>query len=452
MSQAARAGGERPCCILIISYLFPPAGGIAVQRSLSLAKYLPAYGYEVHVLKAENAAAPVHDPGLLQHIPDGTRIYGAFTPELPFAFRQKLWRWLSGGRVHESSKTAGQNPRAPKTGFRSSVKSALIGMGKRLLSPEPEVLWVPFALRQARKIIRKHAIDAVLVTAPPFSAFLVGNTLKRDFPELKLISDFRDDWVRFYVAEFAYQKNDYTRRRAIEIERQTVELSDRVIVVTETTLDHMRARYPDQRPDKFVFIPNGYDPDAFRGFCRRKHEGDKVLISHLGTVYSAASPRYYLDAVDSLPDDIRASFETHFVGRITAEEKSFLEGRRSEIRTFGFMPQAEGLRHVESTDYLLLTMADGPSLPGKLFEYLAMGKPVLAISPLDGEVARILRRTGAGRCVAPTDMQGIRNLLLDVYHHKQQGSNGFRPDWNEIQRFERQRLAGEFGTLIRNIV
>ena len=116
------------------------------------------------------------------------------------------------------------------------------------------------------------------------------------------------------------------------------------------------------------------------------------------------------------------------------------------------MPQAEGLRHVETTDYLLLTMTDGPSLPGKLFEYLATGKPIVAISPLDGEVARILRRTGAGRCVAPTDRQGIRNLLLDVYHHQQQGSNGFRPDWNEIQRFERPRLAGEFGTLIRNIV
>jgi glycosyltransferase involved in cell wall biosynthesis len=438
--------------LLIISYLFPPAGGIAVHRSLSLAKYLPGYGYEVHVLRAENAAAPVYDPELLQHIPATTRIHGAFTPELPFAFRQKLWRWLSPGQaVPRGSEKPGEVPGTPDTA-RFSVKRALVNAGKRLLSPEPEVLWVPFALRQARKIIRKHAIDTVLVTAPPFSAFLVGNALKREFPRLKLVSDFRDDWVRFYIAEFAYQKNDYTRRRAVAIERQTVELSDRVIVVTETTLDHMRARYPDQDSNKFVFIPNGYDPDVFRDFRRREHEGNKVIVSHLGTVYSAASPRYYLDALDALPDEARAAFETHFIGRITAEEKPFLAGRRSEIRTFGFMPQAEGLRQVENTDFLLLTMTDGPSLPGKLFEYLATGKPIIAISPLDGEVAGILRRTGAGRCVAPDDRQGIRKLLLDVYHRQHQGSDGFQPDWNEIQRFERPRLAGEFGTLISSLV
>ena len=237
-----------------------------------------------------------------------------------------------------------------------------------------------------------------------------------------------------------------------EIERQTVELSDRVIAVTQTTLDHMRTRYPEQNPEKFVFIPNGYDPDIFRNFCRRRHEGRKIRISHLGTVYSAASPRYYLNALDTLPPEIRADFETHFIGRITAEEKPFLDGRQSEIRLLGFMPQAEGLLQIENADYLLLTMTDGPSLPGKLFEYMASGKPIIAISPLDGEVARVLRRTGAGPCVAPEDKEGLRKLLMDIHHRHQQGQNGFRPNWDEIRRFERPRLAGEFGALIRSLV
>ena len=136
--------------LLIISYLFPPAGGIGVQRALSLAKYLPDHGYEVHVLKAENAAAPVHDPGLLQHVPSTTRIHSAFTPELPFAFRQKVWQWLAGGRVVSNGGTEGSRPASVNArGF--SVKRALVNAGKRLLTPEPEVLWVPFALRSARK-------------------------------------------------------------------------------------------------------------------------------------------------------------------------------------------------------------------------------------------------------------------------------------------------------------
>ena len=94
------------------------------------------------------------------------------------------------------------------------------GLVRRVLSPEPEVLWVPFALRKARRIVRRHGIEVVLVTAPPFSAFLVGNALKREFPYLTLVSDFRDEWLKFYLGTFDFQKGDYTRRRAAEIERE----------------------------------------------------------------------------------------------------------------------------------------------------------------------------------------------------------------------------------------
>jgi hypothetical protein len=68
--------------LLIVSYLFPPNGGIAVQRALSLAKYLPENGFEVHVLKGRNAASPANDPSLLQHIPPSVRVHDAFTPEI----------------------------------------------------------------------------------------------------------------------------------------------------------------------------------------------------------------------------------------------------------------------------------------------------------------------------------------------------------------------------------
>ena len=96
--------------ILIISYLFPPVGGIGVQRALSLAKYLPRSGFEVHVLKATSAGGPVYDPDLLKQIPSGVRVHQAFTPEIPFTLRQKLWSRLKGnGQTHSNGKqtTAG---------------------------------------------------------------------------------------------------------------------------------------------------------------------------------------------------------------------------------------------------------------------------------------------------------------------------------------------------------
>src|ERR1039458_293939 len=88
-------GGVRKPSILIVSYLFPPMGGIAVQRALSLARYLPQSGYDVHVLKARNAAGPVYDSSLLKHVPDSISIHSAFTPEIPFELRQRIWKWIS---------------------------------------------------------------------------------------------------------------------------------------------------------------------------------------------------------------------------------------------------------------------------------------------------------------------------------------------------------------------
>ena len=127
------------------------------------------------------------------------------------------------------------------------------------------MLWAPFAIRKARQIVRRHGIEAVLVTAPPFSAFLVGNALKREFPDLKLISDFRDEWLSFYLKDFEFQSSDYTRRRAEAIERETVELSDLVVAVARSSLREIRSRYPEQPDGKFLLLPNGYDP---AGVCR----------------------------------------------------------------------------------------------------------------------------------------------------------------------------------------
>ena len=430
--------------ILIISYLFPPAGGIAVQRALSLAKYLPGCGFDVHVLSASNAAGPVRDPDLLRQVPAGVMLHSAFTPEIPFGVRQWLWKRLSGGgKAHPATAaTAGKR--------RFSMKHLSAEAVKRVLCPEPEVLWVPFALQRARSIVKKYDIETVLVTAPPFSAFLVGNALKEQFPDLKLINDFRDDWLRFYLGEFEYQKSDYTRRRAIEIERRTVELSDRVVVVTESMLEHLRARYPDQNPKKFALIPNGYDPETFSGFQARAHCEQKVIVSHVGTVYSASSPRYYLDALDAMTAEVRSTIETRFIGRVADEEKRFLASRKTTVRALGFMPQDAAVRQMEEADYLLLVMTDAASLTGKLFEYLATGKPILAIVQPGGEVARILQETGAGWYAAPDDPAGIRSLLQQVYQRARDPQSGFKPNWEAIRRFERPRLAAEFGELLAN--
>lgn len=431
-----------PRKILIVSYLFPPMGGIGVQRALSLAKYLPRCDYEVHILKASNAGGPVRDPALLRQIPPGVTVHEAFTPEIPFSVRQKLWSRLSG-----RDRKAGPAQTGSPPPWKRLLKLAV----SRVLCPEPEILWVPFALFKARRIIRKHGIEFVLVTVPPFSALVVGTTLKREFPALRLISDFRDEWLSFYLKDFDFQNNSHTRQRAEVIERKAIESSDLVVAVNESSRDEIHRRYPDQPRRKFAVIANGYDPDIFQGFLSRANQSSRMLVTHVGTVYKTASPRYYLDATDGLPADIRAQIETRFIGRIAESERPLLENRSSPVKLLEFMPQAQAVKYMEDTDYLLLTMTNDISVPGKLFEYMATGKPILAITAPNNEVDRILRETRAGISAPSDDPDAIRNMLRLAYDAWRNGKNLTERHVAAVQRYERPQLAEEYGKLIRGI-
>lgn len=431
------------CKILIISYLFPPVGGIGVQRALSLAKYLSQDGYEVHVLKASNGGGPVRDPDLAMQIPTDVMVHTAFSPEVPFLLRQKLWaRLTQTNRAPQATNGAQQ---------RFSLGKALASRIKRLFSPEPEIVWVPFALRQARRIIREYGIEVVLVTVPPFSALLVGSRLRREFPGLMLVSDFRDEWLTFYLKDFDFQNSAHSRCKAERIEREAVEASDLVVAVNGSSSEEIRRRYADQPPEKFVVVPNGYDPHVIAGIQRQNRIGRsaRMLVTHVGTVYKTASPCYYMDAVDALSEELRSQFETRFVGRLSESERSVLERRKSLVKVFGFMPQAEALNWLDDTDYLLLTMTNEISIPGKIFEYMAARKPILAITPRGSEVDRLLRETRSGRSAPPDDPSAIEQLLVKALEDWREGRASFQGEMDAIRRYERPRLVRLYGELIR---
>jgi glycosyltransferase involved in cell wall biosynthesis len=436
----------RPIRLLLIAYAFPPAGGIAVMRALSLAKYLPAFDFDVHVLSALNPAVPVLDPGLLKHLPPAVRLHRAFTPELSFRFRKRLWDLVAG------RKPSSGHAEAPST---PGWKSRLAETARRVFSPDPQVVWTPFAIRAARRIIRRHAIDAVLVTAPPFSVFLIGNALKQSFPLIKLVSDFRDEWLRFYLTDFDFLRSEAIRRRAEQIERETITRSDLVVAVTGSSLREIRSRYPSQPASKFALVHNGYDPDALRPLFSRPQPPsaarprEKVIVTHVGTAYRTASPAYYFRALDGLPPEIRDRIETRFIGRISETEERLLASRGTSVRLLGFLPQDEALRHIADTDYLLLTMTNEFSLPGKLFEYLASGKPIIALSPAHGEVARLIAETGAGWCVPHDDPEAVRQVLTQAVQHATEGAIPFQTRRDVVSRYERPRLVAEYARLIR---
>ena len=414
---------------------------------LSLAKYLPRYNYEVHVLSCRNPGMPVMDPSLCRHIPAEVKLYRSISPEPPYKLRKKIWNLFSLRRKKPAAAVKAE--RSTKNSSRGFVQELLL----KLLCPDPEVVWTPFAVRRARRIIRRHHIETVVITGPPFSSFSIGVRLKREFPCLKFVADYRDDWLGYYVEEYDQYKSSYMRRRAIELEREMVEAADRVVCATSTITELMRSRYPDQPAAKMACIYNGYDPESFAGFHSRPHGASKVIVTYSGTLHQASSARYYLQSVDALPDHLRTRLETRFIGRITDEESLYLKASRSHTRCLGFMTQPEVFRYLEESDYLLVTMMHAGSVPGKVFEYLATGKPILAFGPQDSEIARLIAQTGTGWCVDPADDPAATRRLLErlILERGNPEALGHKPNPEAIRKFNRSYLAGEYGRIIEGI-
>lgn len=421
--------------VLLISCYFPPAGGIQVQRALSIARYLPDHGFDVVVLTSR-AAVPTNDPGLLKLIPAQVEVHRTWTLEPPFQLRKKLW-----SKISEPTKSD-----RPKSALIARAKSIVARRIKQLLSPDPQVLWYPFAVRRAAQLIRKRKIQTVIVTAPPFSSFLIANKLKRQFPSLRVIADIRDEWLEYILKEFGF-RDAAIAQRAAQIERTTVESCERVVNVSSTSHQLIRSRYPDQTKEKFALIPNGYDPASFSGFQRRPHNVGRLVITYTGTIYKPASPQKLLDALDGLTE-ICSAFEIRFVGRVAEEfDRSIFEGRRSAIRLTGFVPQKEAIRCMEESDILLLPWTDRFNIPGKLFEYLVTGIPILALCPVGSDVQHIIQETSSGWHVNTDDRVAIQAALTEI--HTLGGKFPQDRNWDVIRRYERPKLVEQYAQLIR---
>jgi len=430
--------------VLIITYLFPPSGGIGPPRYVGYTRHLPAHGCEVSVIAPKNPHTPLYDPALLKQVPPQTRVHRVFCPSVPYFLRDRIWKKISG----KTDGAAG----SPGAG------SGLVHAGKKLakeavqrfFNPDVQKFWVPFVLRRARRVIREEGIQTVILNIPPFSLFALVPPLKREFPHLTWITEIRDDWLGYYLQNFDSARTDAKQRLAIRLEGDAMRASDFVVAVTPAQRDAIRERYPDQPSGKFLCVPNGYDAELYENFRPSREGRDNMVITYYGSLY--ATPPYditgYLDALDQLPDHIRDQIETRFIGRIAREAEPLLAGRKAKLIKMGFFPRAEGVAKLQETDYLLVVSNDPTAHAGKLFDYLATGLPILALSPPHGEVARLLRKTGGGIAVDAMDRDAIRQMLLDALASLRGQPNVFPvPDRAAVAAFDRKNLVAQLAEL-----
>ena len=428
--------------ILVISYTFPPSGGVGSPVALAFLRHLPKTGNQVWVLTPRNPATPVQDPELAKLIPADAQgnVFRSWTPEVPYRWRDKIWkRFDPPHRVGKSE--AEQRPQ----GLLGKVKSAARAQLQHFLFPDPQVVWTGSAIRRASRLIPQLGIDSVFFNAPPFSLLKIAIELKRRFPHVNIYTHLRDDWVGYYMGRFdSPSPEKIAQTRAME--RAAVEASTMVSIASPVWAEGLRHRYPDQSPQKFFCMTNGYEPEAFAGFPSPVRRAEKLSVSYFGTVYQNPiySPLPFFNAVEALPPQQRDRVQARFMGRVQDEAKPLFEHRSFDVQALGFMPKLKGIQMLKEAD-LLLVIANGPeSHAGKLFDYLATGKPILALTYPDGAMARLIRETRTGWAIDANDSRAIQAVLLDCIEAVREGRPLTNPNWQEIRKYSWPEIVAEW--------
>jgi glycosyltransferase involved in cell wall biosynthesis len=433
--------------VLLVAYVFPPAGGTGVMRAASLARYFPAEDIRLDVLTTRNASAVGADPGLLNEIPAEVSIHRTVTLDLPFGIKKGIKRLITGARP-PAGKAAG------------SASTARPGFLKRVLQdvllPDPQVTWFPVLTRAARRIVRERNIDLVLITAPPFSNILLVEKLRKEFPRLAIVVDFRDEWLTtsFDLVSFLFSSSERARSFAQRAEATAVANATSIVAVTESARRQIRSRYPQEAESKFRLIPNGFDATRLQRSVpsSESRQDGMIVVTHVGTIYASTEPSTLVEAVQSLPPEVRSQFKLRFVGHI--EEPRFREALQrlgDMVELKGYMPQREALAAMNETDYVLLINHDPLNVGGKFYDYVGGGKPILGAVHPEGETRRLLEELRAGWWAGIHDVDGIRKLFVDAAERGGTLAGAFHPDLAKIAQYERKVLAKRYAVLLHSI-
>lgn len=431
-----------PLNVLLVTYSFPPAGGVGVLRAASLARYLPAEGIRLDVLTTRNASAVGTDPTLLDEVPAEVTVHRTLTLDLPFGLKKGVKKLIAGARPPGG----GVGTAAGKPNF---LKRAL----QDILLPDPQITWLPVLARTARRIVRTREIDLVLITVPPFSSVLLVAKLRKQFPHLPIVVDFRDEWLSTTIGLVSFSRSERATRVAREAEAEAVTKATTVVAVTEAARSEIRSRYPQEPDSKFQLISNGFDATRLRNLTPSPDQThDKIVATYVGSIYGSTEPTTLVQAMQSLPPEVKSRFKLRFIGRI--EEPRFREallqlGEMVELN--GFLPQHEALAAVNEADYALLITHDPLNVSAKFYDYLGAGKPILATVHPAGEVCRLMEELGAGWWAGSRDVEGIRQLFLDAAARGDSLHTAFRPNTQKIAQYERKVLALQYAALLHSI-
>jgi glycosyltransferase involved in cell wall biosynthesis len=402
----------------MISYLFPPLD-CGVGRQIKFAKYLPSFGWVPIVLTVKRSyLRPRYDLSRLEEVPKPVKVFRTSSIEIPILQRQV-----------------------------PGVLNRFLGINHKWLQvPDVFIGWLPFAVHKGLEILRKEKVDVLFSTSLPNTCHLVALMLKRKLG-LPWVADFRDPWTQNpYVT---YPKPVLKIEEPME--QAVIRNADKVTTTNPFFTKGFITKYSDEPKEKFVTVTHGFDPNDFQKLETTVEH--KFVMTYTGSFYGPRKPDVFLKAVNELLSEdssLKDQLKIRFVGSVGRSVKNVVHryGLEDTVEVCGYVSHKRALEYLLNSSVLLLitgiyhksTVKDYSGrvfdeFPGKLVEYLAIGRPVLALAASEGTVARMIKSTRTGIVVHPSDKERIKKTIRDFCSLYKRGNLKMEADFEEIKKY-----------------
>jgi len=419
---------------LIITYYWPPAGGPGVQRWLKFVKYFREFGVEPIVYAPENPNYPLVDEKFASEIPSDIEVLKQPIIE-PYRFAKlfskKKTKQMSSGIISKKEISA--------------VEKLMLYVRGNFFIPDARVGWVKPSVKFLSKYIAENSVDVVITTGPPHSLHLIGMQLQKDL-NVKWIADFRDPWTTIHYHK-SLRLNKASERKHKALEASVLKAADIITVTSPTTKKEfeMIAETPIE------VITNGYDISEKIDFKM----DSKFSISHIGSLLSERNPEFLWKVLaeickedTSFKNDLRLKF----AGAVSDDVKQSLENFQlmENCEVLGYVSHSEALRLQHKSQILLLVEINSAEtraiIPGKLFEYLAAKRPIIALGPKESDIEGIINETKSGKFFSYWDDDELKTEILQLYKDFKNGE--LKVASEGIEKYSRRELTRQMASLI----
>lgn len=393
---------------------------------MHIAKHFPQFGIQPFILTVNDDKFSHRDESLLNevnHIPTlRTKAFEPFDLYRTFIGKSKDEPLVASETISKDNKSL------------SHKISVWIRMN--LFVPDARVGWFFSAVKEGKDFIIKNDIKAIITIGPPHSAHLIGKHFSRklNIPHNPV---FIDPWT-----DIIYYK-DFNRNKTVAavdnyLEKSVLKNAASAVFVTETMKDDYVKKYP-QIKDKSHILYWGFNEDAFQSKEFYKENNEGKIILHAGNIFDYQNPPNFWKQVKQEIDKGN-KLKLRFIGTVSPKIKNEIEKNGLSLHTefLGFVPYDEMISHLILADYLLVCATEPRHVPGKLFEYLRAGNPIIAFGNDNKEVKEILEKANAGMMFNydETGKEFFKN------------TSTFKTDKNFISQFSRKNIAGKLAEII----